>query len=75
MMDFDDMFDDPPSPERLLALRNLLREELTDRQRTLILASVLAATLPDEKIALLISGMKAFDEAYQRVARKLNISK
>jgi len=72
---FDDTFDVPTSPERLLAVRDLIREELTDRQRTLLLASVLAATLPDEKIALIISGMKAFDEAYHRVAQKLNISK
>jgi len=70
---FDDISDVPASPERLLALRNLLREELTDRQRTLLLASVLAATLPDEKIALIISGMKAFDEAYHRVSQKLNM--
>jgi len=70
---FDDNFDVPTSPERLLAVRDLIREELTDRQRTLLLASVLAMTLPDEKIALVVSGVKAFDEAYQRAAQKLNM--
>jgi len=73
MMDFDDIFDVPASPERLLAVRDLIREELTDRQRTLLLASVLAMTLTDEKIALVVSGVKAFDEAYHRAARKLNM--
>ena len=72
-MDFDDMFDVPTSPERLLAVRDLIREELTDRQRTMLLASVLAMTLTDEKIALIVSGVKAFDESYQRAARKLNM--
>ena len=72
-MMFDDIFDVPTSPERLRAVRNLLREELTDRQRTLLLASVLAAMLIDEKIALVVSGVKAFDEAYHRAAQKLNM--
>ena len=71
MMDFD-MFD--VSPERLRAVRNLLRDELTDQQRTMLLTAVLAPILSDEQIALVVSGTKALDEAYNRAAQKLNIS-
>jgi len=74
MMDLDS-FDVSASPERLMAVRDLLREELTDRQRTLLLAGVLALTLTDEQIALIVSGAKMLDETYNRAVQKLNSSK
>jgi len=72
MMEFD--FSNA-SPERLRAVRNLLREELTDRQRTLLLAGVLSLMLSDEQIALVVSGAKVLDETYHRSIQKLNGSK
>lgn len=74
-MMFDDLFNVPTSPERLNAVKSLLLEELTDRQRTLLLTVVLASTLSDEKIALLISGVKTMEETYHRAVQKLNSSK
>ena len=74
MMDFD-IFNVPTSPERLRTVKSLLLEELTDRQRTLLLAAVLALMLSDEQIALLVSGAKVLDETYHRSIQKLNGSK
>ena len=74
MMELD-LFNVPTSPERLNAVKSLLLEELTDRQRTLLLTVVLASTLSDEKIALLISGVKTMEETYHRAVQKLNGSK
>jgi len=72
MMEFDTS-DVSTSPERLRAVKSLLLEELTDRQRTLLLTAVLALTLSDEQIALVVSGAKMLEETYHRAAQKLNI--
>lgn len=69
-----DPFDVPISPERLRAVKNLLQEKLTDRQRTLLLAATLTPLLPDEQIAFVVSAVKVADETYNQSIQKLNVS-
>jgi len=63
MMEFE-TFD--ASPERLRALRALLQDELTDRQRTILLAAALATILNDEEIALVVSKARTLGIAYSQ---------
>ena len=63
MMEFETF--DAPS-ERLRALRALLQDELTDRQRTILLAAALATILNDEEIALVVSKARTLDRAYSQ---------
>lgn len=67
MMEFD-TFDVSTSPERLRTVKSLLLEELTDRQRTLLLTAVLALTLSDEQIAFIVSEAKALWAIVEEIA-------
>lgn len=69
-----DLFDVSLSPERLRAVKNLLQEKLTDRQRTLLLAATLTPLLSDEQIAFVITAAKVADETYNQSIQKLNTS-
>lgn len=63
MMEFETF--DAPS-ERLRALRALLQDELTDRQRTMLLAATLATILNDEEIAFVVSKVRTLGIAYNQ---------